>query len=72
MEPKGHGTTCFVPPAQVPLTEFAIPAVAATGGRTFHFTGTTSRTNRGFFFSSPFYFFFSKQDAASVKAGLEM
>lgn len=35
MELKEHGLTCFVPPAQVALTEFAIPAGAATGGRTF-------------------------------------
>lgn len=53
---KGHGTMCFVPPAQVPLTEFAIPAVAATGGRTFISLAPHPEQTGAFFFS-PFLFF---------------
>lgn len=72
MELKGHGTICFVPPAQVALTEFPIPAVAAMGGRTFISLAPHPEQTRAFFFFFPFLFFFSKQDAANVKAGLEM
>lgn len=50
MELKGHGTTGFVPPAQVPLTEFAIPAVAATGGRTFISLAPHPEQTGAFFF----------------------
>lgn len=71
MELKGQGTTCFVPPAQVALTEFAILAIAATGGRTFISLAPHPEQTGPFFFP-PFYIFFSTQDAASVKAGLEM
>lgn len=57
MELKEHGLTCFVPPAQVALTEFAIPAGAATGGRTF-ISLAPHPEQTGVLFFPPFYFFF--------------
>lgn len=72
MELKGHAMTCFVPPAQVALTEFAIPAVAATGGRTFIPLAPHPEQTGALFFPLSIFFFFSKQDAANVKAELEM